>query len=105
MIPAARFALIEFKEGKLPEGPHESMKIPRAKLDALLTFAGLVFDHEQRDLLPYQVLSEAVKRFWFCRYGAEPPEPRERVCVPSRQKKNDQRWCTPNGGDVLRNDD
>lgn len=51
----ARVALIEFKEGKLPEGPPESMKLPRAELLALATDAGLVLDVEHAQLLPYQV--------------------------------------------------
>ena len=54
MKPGARLALIEFKEGKLPEGPPESAKIPRAELVRLLTAAGLALDGEKADLLPYQ---------------------------------------------------
>jgi SAM-dependent methyltransferase len=55
MKPAARLALIELKEGPLPEGPPEAAKIPRAKLVELVTRAGLVLDSERKDLLPYQV--------------------------------------------------
>jgi ubiquinone/menaquinone biosynthesis C-methylase UbiE len=55
MKSRARLALIEFKEGKLPEGPPEAAKIPRAKLVELVTRAGLVLDAEPRELLPYQV--------------------------------------------------
>jgi 2-polyprenyl-3-methyl-5-hydroxy-6-metoxy-1,4-benzoquinol methylase len=54
MKPGARLALIEFKEGKLPEGPPESVKLPRAQLIALATRAGLILDGEKPDLLPYQ---------------------------------------------------
>ena len=55
MKPGARLALIEFKEGKLPQGPPESAKIPRAQLVSLLQTAGLTFDGEVRELLAYQV--------------------------------------------------
>jgi ubiquinone/menaquinone biosynthesis C-methylase UbiE len=55
MKPGARLVLIEFKEGNLPEGPPESAKIPRKKLIELVTEAGLRFDSEKPDLLPYQV--------------------------------------------------
>jgi len=54
MKPGARLVLIEFKEGKLPQGPPESAKIPRAGLVRLVTAAGLALDGEQVDLLPYQ---------------------------------------------------
>jgi 2-polyprenyl-3-methyl-5-hydroxy-6-metoxy-1,4-benzoquinol methylase len=54
MKTGARLALVEFKEGKLPEGPPEGMKIPRAQLVALVTGAGLVLDSEKPELLPYQ---------------------------------------------------
>lgn len=54
MKPGARLALIEFREGPLPEGPPESLKIPRAQLVELGTAAGLVLDSEKANLLPYQ---------------------------------------------------
>lgn len=54
MQTGARLVLIEFKEGDLPEGPPESMKIPRDKLVQLVTDAGLVLTSERADLLPYQ---------------------------------------------------
>jgi ubiquinone/menaquinone biosynthesis C-methylase UbiE len=54
MRQGARLALIEFKEGSLPEGPPERAKIPRAQLVALVSGAGLSLVGEQRDLLPYQ---------------------------------------------------
>jgi 2-polyprenyl-3-methyl-5-hydroxy-6-metoxy-1,4-benzoquinol methylase len=56
MKPGARLALIEFKEGKLPEGPPEGAKIPRAQLISLADKAGLTFEGEKQKLLPYQVL-------------------------------------------------
>jgi SAM-dependent methyltransferase len=58
MKSGARLALIEFKEGQLPEGPPESAKIPRAELVSLVTGAGLNFEKEHVDLLPYQVFLE-----------------------------------------------
>jgi 2-polyprenyl-3-methyl-5-hydroxy-6-metoxy-1,4-benzoquinol methylase len=54
MKQGARLVLVEFKEGQLPEGPPERMKIPRAQLIELVTGAGLVPDAEKPDLLPYQ---------------------------------------------------
>ena len=55
MKPGARFVLIEFKEGKLPEGPPEAVKIPRKQLVEMVDQAGLRFESEKPDLLPYQV--------------------------------------------------
>jgi hypothetical protein len=49
-----RVLVIELKEGKLPEGPPEGMKIPRAELISLVTKAGLTLESEQERLLPYQ---------------------------------------------------
>jgi ubiquinone/menaquinone biosynthesis C-methylase UbiE len=54
MKPGARLALIEFKEGPLPEGPPAATKIPKAELVSLVTRAGLRLEREQPDLLPYQ---------------------------------------------------
>lgn len=56
MKPGARLALIEFKEGMLPEGPPASAKIPREQLLSLLTAAGLKLEREEATLLPYQIL-------------------------------------------------
>ena len=55
MKPGARLALIEFKEGKLPEGPPEGAKIPRTQLIAIASKAGLTLDGEKTKILPYQV--------------------------------------------------
>ncbi len=55
MKPGARLVLVEFKEGKLPEGPPEAVKISRKRLIELVTGAGLAFESEKGDLLPYQV--------------------------------------------------
>ncbi len=54
MHKGARLALVEFKEGKLPEGPPEAMKLSRAQVVTLATGAGLALDGEKPDLLPYQ---------------------------------------------------
>ena len=55
MKSGARFVLIEFKESPLPEGPPESVKIPRSKLLELADQAGLGLESEQANLLPYQL--------------------------------------------------
>ena len=54
MKPGARLVLIEFKEGHLPEGPPESVKIARSQIIKLVTDAGLTLTAERADLLPYQ---------------------------------------------------
>ncbi|MAE70411.1 MAG: SAM-dependent methyltransferase [Gemmatimonadetes bacterium] len=52
--PGAKIALIEFREGELPQGPPEAMKISRPEILRLMNGAGfrLVSDHV--DVLPYQ---------------------------------------------------
>ena len=50
----ARLALIEFRMGKLPAGPPDAMKIPRAELLKLATDAGLTLTEDLGKLLPYQ---------------------------------------------------
>ena len=54
MRPGARLVVIEFKEGKLPEGPPETVKIPKAKLTAMLREAGFALRSDDPGLLPYQ---------------------------------------------------
>lgn len=54
MRSGATLVLIEFKEGDLPEGPPEAVKISRDRLVELVTGAGLVLASERADLLPYQ---------------------------------------------------
>jgi len=54
MHKGARLVLVEFKEGKLPEGPPEAMKLSRVQLQTLATGAGLMLDSEKPNLLPYQ---------------------------------------------------
>lgn len=50
----ARLALIEFKEGPLPQGPPEGAKIAKAELVSLVTHAGLRLERDRPELLPYQ---------------------------------------------------
>ena len=54
MKPGARFVTVEFKEGALPEGPPEGVKIAKAKLIALLERVGFKLERDQPELLPYQ---------------------------------------------------
>jgi ubiquinone/menaquinone biosynthesis C-methylase UbiE len=54
--PGARLVVIEFKEGPLPQGPPEAMKIPRARLVAQVEAAGFRLAAEDAALLPYQRL-------------------------------------------------
>lgn len=54
MKAGARLALIEFKEGHLPEGPPEAAKIPGGRLVQLAEAAGLTLIAEKSSLLPYQ---------------------------------------------------
>ncbi len=61
MRPGARLALIEFKEGELPEGPPAEVKIPRAELIRLAEGAGFTFEAEETELLPYQVFLTFVR--------------------------------------------
>jgi ubiquinone/menaquinone biosynthesis C-methylase UbiE len=54
MKAGARLVLIEFKEGKLPEGPPESAKIGHDQLLASVTKAGLKLVSDEARMLPYQ---------------------------------------------------
>jgi SAM-dependent methyltransferase len=54
MKTGARLVVVEFKEGKLPEGPPGSVKIPKAKLVSMLEAAGFSLQSDRTDLLPYQ---------------------------------------------------
>jgi SAM-dependent methyltransferase len=58
MKPDARLVLLEFREGELPQGPPESVKIPRAALLSLATDAGFALAVEHADLVPYQHVLE-----------------------------------------------
>jgi ubiquinone/menaquinone biosynthesis C-methylase UbiE len=55
MKPGARLVLIEFKEGKLPEGPPEAVKLTKKQLLELVSQAGLALETEKSDVVPYQV--------------------------------------------------
>jgi 2-polyprenyl-3-methyl-5-hydroxy-6-metoxy-1,4-benzoquinol methylase len=50
----ARLAVVEFKEGDLPQGPPEAMKIPKASMIELVSDAGFVLADDRSELLPYQ---------------------------------------------------
>jgi SAM-dependent methyltransferase len=52
--PGGKFVVVEFKEGKLPQGPPERMKIPKAKLIGMLEGAGFKLVADDGALLPYQ---------------------------------------------------
>ncbi len=54
MKNGSRLVLIEFKEGKLPEGPPEKIKIPLRRLTTLVGNAGFTKVKEDHGLLPYQ---------------------------------------------------
>lgn len=61
MPSGARIVLIEFKAGKLPEGPPEAVKIPKDRLVALVREAGFRLQRDDPDLLPYQEFLAFVK--------------------------------------------
>ncbi len=54
--PGTRVAVVEFKEGPLPQGPPEGAKLARATVLARMAAAGFALVSEDRELLPYQVL-------------------------------------------------
>jgi hypothetical protein len=49
-----RLVFVAFREGTLPQGPPESVKIPKAEIVALVAGEGFTFESERADLLPYQ---------------------------------------------------
>ncbi len=61
MKPGSRLVVIEFKEGKLPEGPPEPVKIPKAKLVSMLEAAGFSLQADDPKLLPYQTFLTCAK--------------------------------------------
>ena len=61
MSSGARLVLIEFKAGKLPEGPPEAVKIPKDRLIALVREAGFHLQRDTPSLLPYQEFLTFVK--------------------------------------------
>lgn len=62
MRSGARLVLIDFREGKLPEGPPEAIKIPKAETLRLCEQAGFTPKQDLSDLLPYQNFLVFVKR-------------------------------------------
>jgi ubiquinone/menaquinone biosynthesis C-methylase UbiE len=54
LTPGGRLVVIEFKEGRLPQGPPESVKIPKARLIAMVEDAGFRLVADDPKLLPYQ---------------------------------------------------
>ena len=54
MKPGAKLVVIEFREGPLPVGPPEAVKIPKAKVTAMLRDAGFSLRLDDPKLLPYQ---------------------------------------------------
>ena len=50
----AKFHIIEFRQGDIPNGPPESAKIAPEKLIEIATKAGLQLDHKVEAILPYQ---------------------------------------------------
>jgi len=50
----ARLAVIEFREGDLPEGPPAAVKIPKKKLIAMFTENNFKLEAEKPEILPYQ---------------------------------------------------
>jgi ubiquinone/menaquinone biosynthesis C-methylase UbiE len=52
--PKARVAILEFKEGKLPAGPPESLKIPKQDIIALFEKVGFKMAEDKSGLIPYQ---------------------------------------------------
>jgi len=61
MRSGAKLALIEFKAGKLPEGPPEAIKIPKGQLVELVKEAGFTLNEDRPKLLPYQEFLVFVK--------------------------------------------
>jgi len=54
MPRGSRLVLIEFREGHLPEGPPESIKVPKKEILQLCRCAGFVLERDLAPLLPYQ---------------------------------------------------
>jgi hypothetical protein len=54
MRSGAKLVLIDFREGQLPEGPPEKIKVPKAEVIRMCKEAGFTLREEHPDLLPYQ---------------------------------------------------
>ncbi len=57
----SKLVLIEFREGNLPEGPPDDVKIPIEKMISLTTNAGFIPLKQNVQLLPYQCYLEFKK--------------------------------------------
>lgn len=54
MQSGAKLVLIDFREGDLPEGPPESLKVPKSEVLRLCKEAGFELKRDDPNLLPYQ---------------------------------------------------
>ena len=54
MRSGAKLVLIDFREGDLPEGPPEAIKVPKNEVMRLCKEAGFKLKRDTPDLLPYQ---------------------------------------------------
>jgi hypothetical protein len=61
MNRGSRLVLIEFKEGKLPAGPPEKVKISSREMMATVVAAGFKLSKKDTGLLPYQYYYEFIK--------------------------------------------
>ncbi len=61
MAGGARLVFVEFKSGKLPEGPPEAIKIPKTQMVSLVEGAGFKLKDDRPSLLPYQEFLVFVK--------------------------------------------
>jgi SAM-dependent methyltransferase len=61
MKKGSRLAVIEFREGDLPEGPPAAVKIPKKKLIEMIAENNFKLDRDKPDLLPYQTFLIFVK--------------------------------------------
>lgn len=61
MKKGSRLAVIEFREGDLPEGPPAAIKIPKKKLIEMIAENNFKLDSDKPDLLPYQTFLIFVK--------------------------------------------
>jgi len=62
MKKGAQLAVIEFKEGDLPEGPPAAVKIPKKKLIGMIAENNFKMEREKPDILPYQTFLMFIKR-------------------------------------------
>jgi len=54
MQRGSKLVLIDFKQGDLPEGPPEEIKVPKSAIVQLCTQAGFALKEDRSELLPYQ---------------------------------------------------